>query len=142
MEHLTRSINPTIVRAYDIRGRVGQQLVCDDAYCLGLAYSGAATTRGASRVAVGRDGRCSSKSLEEALIEGLLEGGMDVCRVGLGPTPMLYYAVYASELDGGIMVTGSHNAKDENGFKLLLGGHPVFGHELRALVACKPVIGV
>jgi phosphomannomutase len=140
MDSAVRPINPAIVRAYDIRGRVGQQLVCDDAYALGLAYSGAATAKGSSRVAVCRDGRCSSESLEGALVEGLLDGGMRVCRVGLGPTPMLYYAVHSSGLDGGIMVTGSHNPKDENGFKLLLAGNPVFGRELQALVARAPVL--
>jgi phosphomannomutase len=142
MDNEVPPINPAIVRAYDIRGRVGQQLVCDDAYALGLAYSGAATARGSSRIAVCRDGRYSSESLEGALVEGLLDGGMRVCRVGLGPTPMLYYAVHSRGLDGGIMVTGSHNPKDENGFKLLLGGNPVFGRELQALVARAPVFRV
>jgi phosphomannomutase len=134
-----RRVNPEVVRSYDIRGRVGLQLVCEDAYALGLTFAGVAGRRNLWRVAVCRDGRLSSPSLERALIDGLLAGGMQVYPLGLGPTPLLYYAVQAAGLDGGIMVTGSHNPKDENGFKLLLSGNPIFGEELRELVAGPPI---
>jgi phosphomannomutase len=133
------AINPDIVRSYDIRGRVGQQLGTSDAHALGLAFASAAASRGFLDIAVCRDGRLSSPDLEDALLEGLLAGGMHVYPVGLGPTPQLHYAVRAAGLDGGIMVTGSHNPRDQNGFKLLLGGEPVYGAALRELVMSEPL---
>ncbi len=132
-------INPDIIRSYDVRGVVGEQLGQGDAYALGLAYATVAAASGKRRIAVCRDGRLSSAELENALIEGLLAGGMRVLRAGLGPTPQMYFAVCAAGLDGGIMVTGSHNPSDHNGFKLLLGGEPVFGAALEELVATTPV---
>ncbi|MBT0667731.1 phosphomannomutase/phosphoglucomutase [Novosphingobium profundi] len=90
--------------------------------------------RRAPRVVVGRDGRLSSPALEQALVEGLAEGGVDVVRIGLGPSPMLYFAERSLEqVEGGIQVTGSHNPADHNGFKMVLGGNPFFGRELAAL---------
>jgi phosphomannomutase len=132
------SINPEVVRSYDVRGIVGEQLSLSDAYALGLAYATVAMSRGKQRIAVCRDGRLSSPALEDALIHGLLAGGVRVLRMGLGPTPQMYYAVCACGLDGGVMVTGSHNPPDQNGFKLLLGGEPVYGAALRRLVARAP----
>jgi phosphomannomutase len=133
------AINPEIVRSYDIRGRVGEQLTLQDARALGLAVATAAHRRRLQRIAVSRDGRSSSPELENAVIEGLLAGGVHVYPTGLGPTPQLYYAVRAAGLHGGIMVTGSHNPPDQNGFKLLLEGEPIFGAALRDLVAIVPV---
>jgi phosphomannomutase len=89
-------------------------------------------------MAVCRDGRLTSLELERALLAGLVAGGMQVSRLGLGPTPYLYFAVAAGGLDGGIMVTGSHNPPDQNGFKLVLGGDPVCGSALQRLVATQP----
>ncbi len=132
-------INPAIVRSYDLRGCVGRQLSLSDAYALGLAYATVAHAQGRERIAVCRDGRLTSPDLEEALIEGLVAGGMRVQRLGLGPTPELYFVVFAAQLDGGIMVTGSHNPADQNGFKLVLGGAPVFGASLQDLVTQAPV---
>jgi len=132
-------INPAIVRSYDLRGCVGRQLGLSDAYALGLAYAAVAHRQGRARIAVCRDGRLTSPDLEEALIAGLVAGGMQVQRLGLGPTPELYFVVFAAQLDGGIMVTGSHNPADQNGFKLVLGGEPVFGSSLQDLVAQAPV---
>jgi phosphomannomutase len=129
------AINPEAVRSYDLRGVVGRQLDLGDARQLGLAYAGWARARGLRRIAVGRDGRVSSPDLERALVEGLIAGGMLVHRIGLGPTPQLHFAVHAYGLDGGIMVTGSHNPREENGFKLMIGMEPVHGEMLRALVA-------
>jgi phosphomannomutase len=131
-------INPAIVRSYDLRGRVGRQLSLNDAYALGLAYAAVAHSQRRERIAVCRDGRLTSPALEEALIEGLVAGGMRVVRLGLGPTPQLYCMVLAAQLDGGVMVTGSHNPADQNGFKLVLGGAPVFGSALQSLVAQPP----
>ena len=129
----SRPVNPALVRAYDLRGRVGDTLTTDDAEALGRRV--AAHLAGRRRVAVGYDGRMSSPGLEAALVAGLVAGGATVARSGLGPTGMLYHAVHAHDLDGGVMVTGSHNPPDENGFKLLLGREPLFGEALAALAA-------
>ncbi len=131
-------INPAVVRSYDLRGRVGEQLRLSDAHALGLAYAAVAHSQRRRRIAVCRDGRLTSPDLESALVTGLVEGGLHVQRLGLGPTPELYFAVYAGKLDGGIMVTGSHNPPDQNGFKLIFDGEPIFGHALRALVEQVP----
>ena len=88
---------------------------------------------GGRTVAVGYDGRLSSPSLEPALVEGLKASGMEVSRVGLGPTPMLYYAATTLKTDGAVMVTGSHNPPDYNGFKMMLGRKPFFGDQIREL---------
>lgn len=126
-------VNPRLVRSYDLRGRVGSDLTEADATALGLAYADGAGP--GARVVIGYDGRLSSPALEAALVEGLVAGGLLVERIGRGPTGMLYYAVHARGLDDGIMVTGSHNPPDQNGFKLLLGKEPVFGKELAELAA-------
>ncbi|MDQ3145227.1 MAG: phosphomannomutase, partial [Pseudomonadota bacterium] len=125
--------NRTILREYDVRGVVGSTLFPADATALGRSYAALATSEGAKRVAVGRDGRTHSPEFEAALIEGLTAGGLDVVRIGLGPSPMLYFAVATLDVDGGIQVTGSHNPSDYNGFKMLLNGRSVFGEEIKAL---------
>ena len=130
---MTHSFNPTILREYDIRGIVGDTLTEADAYALGRSYAALALDEGAPRIAVGRDGRTHSGMLEAALIRGLNEGGMDVVLIGMGPSPMLYFATHYLDVDGGIQVTGSHNPADYNGFKLLLKGRSVFGQEIQAL---------
>ena len=130
----TTWINPAAVRAYDLRGVVGRELEPDDAYALGLAYANVARERSFRAIGVGRDGRLTSPELENALVSGLVAGGARVTCIGLGPTPQLYFAVHALGLDGGVMVTGSHNPPDQNGFKLLMGGHPIYGDELQRLV--------
>ncbi|HEX4268603.1 MAG TPA: phosphomannomutase/phosphoglucomutase [Steroidobacteraceae bacterium] len=135
MESTSARINPEAIRAYDLRGVVGRQLDAGDARQLGLAYATWMRARRLRRIAVGRDGRESSPDLERALVEGLVAGGMLVHRIGLGPTPQLHFALDAYGLDGGIMVTGSHNPREENGFKLVIGMEPVHSETLRALVA-------
>jgi phosphomannomutase len=130
---MTHNFNRTILREYDVRGIVGSTLDADDAYALGRSYAALATSEGAKKVAVGRDGRTHSPELEAALIRGLTEGGLDVVRVGMGPSPMLYFAVSTLEVEGGIQVTGSHNPADYNGFKMLLKGRSVFGTEIQDL---------
>jgi phosphomannomutase len=130
---MTHIFNRTILREYDIRGIVGDTLTEADAYALGRTYGSLARDEGAQRIAVGRDGRTHSGMLEASLIRGLTEGGVDVVQVGMGPSPMLYFATYFLEVDGGIQVTGSHNPADYNGFKLLLKGHSVFGEEIQRL---------
>ncbi|HEY8618334.1 phosphomannomutase/phosphoglucomutase [Phenylobacterium sp.] len=127
-------IRPEAVRAYDIRGVAGRDIDRAGAYALGLSYATAAREAGLARVGVGRDGRMSSPAFEQALVWGLMDGGLSVERIGLGPTPMLGWAVRKLGLDGAIMVTASHNPPGENGFKILLGEQRVHGARLKALV--------
>jgi phosphomannomutase len=125
--------NPTILREYDIRGIVGQTLSTADARAVGRTYALTLRAAGGHRVAAGYDGRLTSPQLEAALVDGLASEGVDVVRIGRGPTPMLYYAAATLGVDGGIMVTGSHNPPDYNGFKFVLGGKPFYGAAIRAL---------
>ena len=130
-------LGPGAVRAYDIRGRVGPEIHAQGARALGLSYAAVARGQGVRRVGVGRDGRRSSGELEGALVEGLVAGGLEVVRIGLGPTPMLTFAVRELRLDGAVMVTASHNPPDENGFKLQIAGARVHGEALKRLTATQ-----
>ena len=130
---MTHQFNPTILREYDIRGIVGDTLTEADAYALGRTYGSLARDEGATRIAVGRDGRTHSGMLEAALVRGLTDSGVDAVLVGMGPSPMLYFATHTLDVDGGIQVTGSHNPANYNGFKMLLNGRSVFGQEIQAL---------
>ncbi len=127
------SFDPTILRAYDVRGVVGRTLSPADAAALGAAFATLAKDKGLTRLAVGYDGRHSSPELEEALVRGVVGTGVDALRVGLGPSPMLYYATHSETVDGGIMITGSHNPPDYNGFKLVLAGRSFFGDDIQRL---------
>src|SRR6476620_1448774 len=130
---MTHEFKPSILREYDIRGIVGDTLTEADAYALGRTYAALARDEGARRIAVGRDGRTHSGMLEAALVRGLTDGGVDAVLIGMGPSPMLYFATHYLDVDGGIQVTGSHNPAHYNGFKLLLDGRSVFGQEIQAL---------
>ena len=138
--------NPTILREYDIRGIANETLFEADAGALGRAFAVklAAEGPGEKRVCVGRDGRLTSPAFEAALVEGLRSTGINVVRVGLGPTPMLYFAVKALHADGGIMVTGSHNPPEHNGFKMLFSSRGIYGDEIQELgaIAAKGVFPV
>ena len=125
--------HPTLLREYDLRGRVGETLGEEDALALGRAVAAVARAEERSRLAVAYDGRLSSPALERALVEGLARSGICVTRLGRGPTPLLYYSIQELGLDGGIMVTGSHNPPDENGFKIVLGSEPFQGARIAAL---------
>ncbi len=125
--------DPTILREYDVRGVVGETLTPADAEALGRAFGTRVVREGGGRVALGYDGRLSSPELESALAAGLFACGLTVSRIGLGPTPMLYFAVHRLEADGGVMVTGSHNPPDHNGFKLMLGTRTLYGADIQAL---------
>ena len=115
-------INPSIFRAYDIRGIVGETLSRDVAYELGRAIGSEAYFRGEQTVVVGRDGRLSGPELSEALIRGLKSTGRDVKNIGDVPTPVLYFAAQNLGTNSGVMVTGSHNPANYNGFKIVLAG--------------------
>ena len=131
---MTHEFDPTILREYDIRGVIGETLGAEDARAIGRAFGTLLTEAGGRTVAVGYDGRVSSPMLEHALVEGLTASGCDVVRIGLGATPMLYYAEASSEeVDGGIQITGSHNPPNYNGFKMVFQGRPFFGADIQKL---------
>jgi phosphomannomutase len=123
----------TALREYDIRGIVGETLDTADALALGRSFGTVIARTGGGRVAVGFDGRQSSPGFAAAVVAGLNASGITAVEVGLGPTPMLYFAVHELGCDGGIMVTGSHNPPDYNGFKLLLADRPFYGADIEAL---------
>jgi phosphomannomutase len=122
--------DPTLLREYDIRGIVGKTLHPADAFAIGRAFGSVVARAGGKTVVVGYDGRLSSPELEPPLVDGLMASGMEVVRVGRGPTPMLYYAATTLPGDGAVMVTGSHNPPDYNGFKFMLGKKPFFGEQI------------
>jgi phosphomannomutase len=125
----------TVLREYDIRGVIGKTLSDKDAYAIGRVFGSILAREGGSRVVVGYDGRLSSPMLESALVSGLKASGMHVTRIGCGPTPMLYFGAITFAADGAIMVTGSHNPPDYNGFKMMRGRKPFFGMDIRKLGA-------
>jgi phosphomannomutase len=128
---MSHQFHPTVLREYDIRGIIGQTLGPDDARAIGRGFATLLRQAGGSTVAVGYDGRVSSPMLEHALCEGLTASGCDVVRIGMGPTPMLYYAEASmEEVDGGIQITGSHNPANYNGFKMVFQGRPFFGQDI------------
>jgi phosphomannomutase len=130
---MSHQIDPTILREYDIRGIVGKTLSAADARAIGRAYALTLAEAHGSRLAVGYDGRLTSPELESALVDGVTIEGMDVVRIGRGPTPMLYYAAATLDVDGGIMVTGSHNPPDYNGFKFVFQGKSFYGAAIQRL---------
>ena len=130
---MTHQFDRTALREYDVRGIVGHTLGPADAVAIGRGFATRVRRAGGTRVAVGFDGRLSSPALEAALIEGLVAGGVDVVRIGMGPTPMLYYAEAELDVDGGIQITGSHNPAEYNGFKLVLQHGPFFGDDIQDL---------
>jgi phosphomannomutase len=132
---MTHRFAPEILREYDVRGRVGRNLSDADAHALGRGFATAVREAGGRRVAVGYDGRLTSPALEAALVAGLTASGVDVVRIGLCPTPMLYFAEATLEVDGGIQVTGSHNPPGDNGFKLVQQHRSFFGEAIQRLAA-------
>src|SRR5574343_2022984 len=125
-------VTASIFKAYYIRGIVPSTLNEQVAEGLGLAFVTVALAEGQTTVAVGRDGRLSGPSLSGALIRGLVAVGIRVIDVGLCTTPMLYFAANTA-CQSGIQVTGSHNPKDYNGFKMVMGGRAIYGDEIQAL---------
>jgi len=131
---MSHTFDASVLREYDIRGIIGQTLGPDDARAIGRSFATLLREAGGETVAIGYDGRMSSPMLEHALCEGLTSGGCNVVRIGLGPTPMLYYAEASSEeIDGGIQITGSHNPPNYNGFKMVFQGRPFFGADIQKL---------
>ncbi len=131
---MTHDFHPTVLREYDIRGIIGETLGAEDARAIGRGFGSMLAEAGGTKVAVGYDGRVSSPMLEHALVEGLTASGMDVVRIGMSATPMLYYAeASATDVDGGIQITGSHNPANYNGFKMVFQGRPFFGADIQEL---------
>jgi phosphomannomutase/phosphoglucomutase len=122
-----------LFREYDIRGIVGTELTETIAEQIGRAYATIAREQGAKTVSVGRDGRLSSPALRDRLVHGLTTGGLDVVDLGVCPTPLLYFSLFHLPVDGGVMITGSHNPAHYNGFKLCLGKEALHGEEIQRL---------
>jgi phosphomannomutase len=126
----SHEFHETSLREYDIRGIVDETLSEADAFAIGRVFGSIVVEKGGKTVAVGRDGRLHSPRLEAALIKGLTASGAAVIAVGCGPTPMLYFAAFTTPTDGAVMVTGSHNPSNYNGFKMMLGKKPFFGQDI------------
>ena len=129
-------VQASAFKAYDIRGVVGQDIDEDFAEHLGRAFGSEALAQGQTAVAVGRDGRLSGPGLVAGLIRGLKSTGLDVVDIGSVTTPMLYYVAATRGDHGcssGIQVTGSHNPKDYNGFKMVLAGRAIYGEDIQGL---------
>ena len=116
MAHRTSQIPSGIFRAYDIRGIVDQELTLDVVYTLGLAIGNAAFELGQTEIAVARDGRLSGPAFSQAMIQGILASGCNAIDLGMVPTPLLYFATHVLETRSGVMITGSHNPSNYNGF--------------------------
>lgn len=126
-------VDPSIFRAYDIRGIVGTNLNADTAYWIGRAVGSESIACGESKVVVGRDGRLSGPQLLEALTRGLTESGCTVLDLGMVPTPLVYFGTHQLEATSGVMVTGSHNPPDYNGFKIVIAGETLASERITAL---------
>jgi phosphomannomutase/phosphoglucomutase len=125
--------NPHVFREYDIRGVADRDLPDTLAHALGRALGTTWSRAGARRVAVGRDCRLSGDRLHAAILQGIVECGLEVLDIGMGPTPLLYFTVFHRDLDGGVHVTGSHNPPAENGFKMMRGKATLAGDEIASL---------
>ena len=126
-------INPQIYREYDIRGVVDKDLTSAIVKKLGQGFGTSMIQHSKLNLVVGRDGRLSSKSFADALTEGLVSTGCDVTDIGLCPTPVYYFSIFHLDKEGGMMVTGSHNPPEFNGFKVSVGKHTIFGEEIQSL---------
>ncbi len=133
---MPKPINPVIFREYDVRGVFNQTLFPDDASRIGAAYAQLLKQKkpqNSYTINVGFDGRLSTPVLLDPFVLGLTSQGIHVRLIGLGPTPMLYFSVFDLNADGGIMITGSHNPKDHNGYKMMIGKTSLFGSEIQQL---------
>ena len=125
------AINPFIFREYDIRGVVDQDLTEDTVALLGKGLGSYFAAHGVRTISVGGDVRLHTERLSKVLIQGLLSTGIDVINLGAVPTGVQYFSLYKLEVQGGVMITGSHNPPEFNGFKISLGTGPVYGEEIQ-----------
>jgi len=126
-------MNPQIFREYDIRGVVEKDLSPEVVKRLGQGYATYLSRFRKKKIVVGRDGRLSSPSLRDSLIQGLLAGGMEIIDIGVCPTPVFYFSLFHFDQEGGIMITGSHNPPEFNGFKVCVGKETIYGEEIQNL---------
>ena len=126
-------MNKDIFREYDIRGTVENDLTDDVVKNVGRALATYMSDRGKKETSVGRDGRLSSERFKNLIAEGMVEGGMNVVDLGLVPTPLFYFSLFNLGMDGGVMVTGSHNPPEFNGFKVACGKSTLYGEEIQAI---------
>ena len=127
-------INPTIFRQYDIRGIWEKDLYAEVIELIGKGYASyllKSINKERARISVGRDARLHSPAIRESLVKGLTSSGIDVIDLGVCPTPLQYYSIHKLSLDGGIMITGSHNPPEFNGFKLSVGKTTIFGDAIQ-----------
>ena len=122
-----------LFREYDLRGIVEQELTESIAEQVGRAYCTYVKDRAVKTVSVGRDGRLSSPALFKSLVKGLLAGGLNVIDIGICPSPLVYFSLFQLPVDGGIMITGSHNAAEYNGFKICIGKEAIHGEAIQEL---------
>ena len=128
------SINPQIFREYDVRGIVGRDLTPDAIELLGQGYGTYVARHGVRTISLGYDARLSSPEFCEAITRGIVSTGVNVIQVGLVATPVLYFSMFHLDVDGGVMITGSHNPPEFNGFKLGLGKTTIYGEEIQAVL--------
>jgi len=133
MRYALTNLDHAIFRAYDVRGIVGTALTDATVYHLGRAFATECKSQNIDHVNVGADGRLSSPSLKNIFSEGLMDGGCRVTDVGYVPTPTLYYSAHQDDQCTGVMITGSHNPADYNGFKMMINGHTLSGDEIQNL---------
>jgi phosphomannomutase/phosphoglucomutase len=126
-------MNQNIFREYDIRGIVGRDLTDETVYTIARAIGTFFNKNNAKRIAVGYDARESGTRFRDLLVKGFNESGCDVLLIGRVPTPVLYHAVFTKNVDGGVMITGSHNPADHNGFKICLGKQTLFGSQIQEI---------
>jgi len=124
-------MNKVIFREYDIRGDVEQDLTDSVVRDIGRAFATYMTERGKRKASLGRDCRLSSEHFRDLIVEGMVEGGLSVVDLGLIPTPLFYYSLFTLDVEGGIMITGSHNPPSMNGFKVAFGKSTIFGDEIQ-----------
>jgi phosphomannomutase/phosphoglucomutase len=126
-------MNPRIFREYDIRGLVDQDLTNEVVCALGQGFATYISDKGRRRVVVGRDGRLSSPRFRDFLVEGMASGGLEVIDIGVCPTPVFYFSLFHLDQEGGVMITGSHNPPEFNGFKVCVGKETLYGEEIQNL---------
>ena len=133
MHYSERAITRSVFRAYDIRGLIGVELDEDAYYTIGRALAVRLIALHRDAIFVARDGRLTSESLSNALIQGLVNSGIQVIHIGMVPTSVMYYATCTGGLDCGVMVTGSHNPADYNGIKMVLAGKTLVQSDIETL---------
>lgn len=126
-------IDKTIFRQYDIRGIFGKDLTEETVFLIAKAVGSYLTRRGLRRIVIGRDARLSSPQLRDWMVKGLVSCGMEIMDIGTVPTPVTYFAIYHFDMEGGVMITGSHNPPEYNGFKILAGKETLYGDQIQQL---------